>query len=88
MGRLVRLSLVERIHLAGYAVQDDGMDGRPVCFAAQEYANGENAVCLGGLLLESQRCFFQIWRTEACKPYTTATVIMHMPRLFKKLCNE
>jgi hypothetical protein len=34
VGRLLHLRLVEQIHLAGYAVQEDGIDDRHVCFAA------------------------------------------------------
>ena len=51
VGSLVRLRLVERTHLAGYAVRDDGTDGCRVCFTAREYATGSMANCLDGCLL-------------------------------------
>ena len=57
VGRLVRLRLVERIHLVGYAVRDDGTDASRVCFAAQEYANSENTLCLDGSLLRITAVF-------------------------------
>jgi len=60
VGWLVRLHLVERIHLVGYAVRDDGKDGCQVCFAAQEYANGEMHWVLMALCLGSQQHFFRI----------------------------
>ena len=34
VGRLVHLHLVKRIHLAGYAMQEDGIDDCGVSFAA------------------------------------------------------
>lgn len=40
MGRLICLRLVENIHLAGYAVRDDGTDGCHMCFVAREYSSG------------------------------------------------
>jgi hypothetical protein len=58
-GRLVCLRLVERMHLAGYEVQDDGTDGCRVCFTAREYATGSMANRLDGCLL---------WITEVFLP--------------------
>ena len=49
--RLVCLRLVERTHLVGYAVRDDGTDGSRVCFMAREYATGSMANRLDGCLL-------------------------------------
>ena len=57
VGRLVRLHLVERIHLAGYAVREDGTDGCRVCFTAREYAIGGMAQCLDGCLLRITEVF-------------------------------
>ena len=57
VGRLVRLRLVERTHLAGYKVQDDGMDGCQVCFTAREYAIGSMASRLDGCLLRITEVF-------------------------------
>ena len=51
VGRLIRLRLIEKTHLSGYAVQDDGTDGCRVCFTPREYACGENAHQLDGALL-------------------------------------
>ena len=57
VGRLVRLRLVERTHLAGYAVRDDGTDGCRVCFTAREYAIGSMASRLDGCLLRITEVF-------------------------------
>ena len=57
VGRLARLRLVERIHLAGYTVQEDDTDDCRVCFAAQEYANGDIAQHLDGCLLRITEVF-------------------------------
>ena len=51
VGRLVRLRLVEQTNLAVYKVREDGSDGCRICFTAREYAFGENAKRLDGLLL-------------------------------------
>ena len=48
VGRLVHLRLIEKTHLAGHEVQDDGSDGCPVCFAAHEYASGDMRIFLTG----------------------------------------
>jgi hypothetical protein len=34
VGRLICLCLVEKTHLAGYEIKDDGTEGCQVCFAA------------------------------------------------------
>ena len=34
VGRLIHLHLVEKTHLAGYEIKDDGMEGCRICFAA------------------------------------------------------
>ena len=51
VGRLMRLCLIERIHLTGYEVYEDGTDGCRVCFTAREYAIGSMASRLDGCLL-------------------------------------
>ena len=51
MGRLIHLHLVEKTHLAGYKVKDDGMDGCRICFAAREYAIGKTVGKLDGAIL-------------------------------------
>ena len=51
------MRLVERIHLAGYAVGEDGTDGCRVCFMAREYAIGGMARRLGGCLLGITKVF-------------------------------
>ena len=51
VGCVVRLHLVEKVHLACYLVKSDGTDGCRVCFAAREYASGETARVLDGALL-------------------------------------
>jgi hypothetical protein len=43
VGRLIHLHLVEKIHLAGHKVNDDGSNGCYVCFAAREFSSGETA---------------------------------------------
>ena len=49
---LVRLRrVVEATHLAGYDVNDDGMDGCCVCLAVQEYTTGPNGQLLDSALL-------------------------------------
>ena len=57
VGRLVRLRLVEKTNLAGYAVGEDGTDGCRVCFAAREYASGENGHRLDGSLVRITAVF-------------------------------
>jgi len=54
-GRLVHLRLIEKTHLVGHKVQDNGSDGCRVCFAACEYATGGNANFLDGSLLRITR---------------------------------
>jgi hypothetical protein len=44
VGRLVHLHLAKETNLACYVVRDDGTDGCRVCFTAQEYATGTNAL--------------------------------------------
>ena len=51
VGRLVRLRLVEQSNLAVHEVRKDGSDGCRICFTAREYATGENAQRLDGILL-------------------------------------
>ena len=51
IGRLICLHLVEKTHLAGYEVKDDGTDGCHVCFAAHEYAISNTAAKLDGAVL-------------------------------------
>ena len=51
VGHLIRLHLVEKTHLAGYEVKDDGTDCCCVCFAAREYAIGNTATKLNGTVL-------------------------------------
>ena len=57
VGRLVCLHLVERIHLAGYAVQEDGTDDCLVHFASRECTNGDIAQHLDGCLLRIMEIF-------------------------------
>ena len=57
VGRLVRLRLVERTNLAGYEVSEDGTDGCRVCFAAHEYASGENGCQLDDSLVRITAAF-------------------------------
>ena len=57
VGRLIRLRLIEKTHLAGYAVQDDGTDGCCVCFAAEEYAIGNTVGKLNGAILRIMDVF-------------------------------
>jgi hypothetical protein len=57
MGRLVHLRLVEQTNLAVYEVREDGSDGCRICFMAREYAIGENAQRLDGLLLRVTEVF-------------------------------
>ena len=51
VGRLIRLRLVEKTHLAGYKIKEDGTDGCHVCFAAQEYTIRNTAGKLDGAIL-------------------------------------
>ena len=57
MGRLVCLQLVEKTNLAVHEVRNDGGDGCRICFTAREYAIGENAHRLDGLLLTVTEVF-------------------------------
>jgi hypothetical protein len=57
VGRLIRLRLVENIHLAGYVIKDDGTEGCRVCFAAREYAIGNTASKLDGAILRITAVF-------------------------------
>ena len=59
VGRLVHFRLVERIHLAGYAVREDGTDDCRVYFAAREYKNGDIAQSRDGWLLRIMDVFFR-----------------------------
>ena len=56
-GRLVHLRLVRETNLACYVVQDDGTDDCRVCFAVREYAIGNNARRLDGMLLMITQVF-------------------------------
>jgi len=51
VGRLVSLRLLEKTNLAVHKVREDGSDGCRICFTTREYAIGENAQRLDGLLL-------------------------------------
>jgi len=57
VGRLVRLRLVEKVQLACYLVNMNGTGGCCICFAACEYASGETARLLDGLLLRITEVF-------------------------------
>ena len=57
MGRLVHLRLVEKTNLAVHEVRDDGSDGCRICFTAWEYAIGQNAQRLDGILLTVTEVF-------------------------------
>jgi hypothetical protein len=57
VGRLVRLRLVEKMNLAVHEVREDGSDGCCICFMAREYAIGQNAQRLDGLLLTVTEVF-------------------------------
>ena len=57
VGRLIRLQLVEKTHLAGYEIKDDGMEGCRVCFAAREYVIGNSAGKLDGAILRIMAVF-------------------------------
>ncbi len=52
VGRLVHLHLVEETNLACHVVREGGTVGCRICFTAREYAVGDNARQLGGLLLK------------------------------------
>jgi hypothetical protein len=84
VGRLVRLCLVEQIHIAGYAVREDSTDDCRVWFAAQEYTNGDIALHLDGCLLritevflpDSENCsmhalYHRNWVTHTMKQWTS-----------------
>ena len=57
VGRLVHFHLVEETNLACHLVRNDGTHGCRVCFTAQEYAIGDNACQLDGLLLRITQLF-------------------------------
>jgi hypothetical protein len=57
VGLLIRLHLVEKIHLAGHKVNDNGSDGYRDCFAAREYLSGETARQFDGALLRITEVF-------------------------------
>jgi hypothetical protein len=82
VGRLVCMRLVEWIHLAGHAVQEDDIDDCLVCFAALEYANGDISQHLVGCLLRIMEVFLPDSDTVVCMHYTTATKVTHMPKLW------
>ena len=48
VGLQIRMKMIDRMHLAGYLVNDDGSDGCRVCFAAREYAVGVRGQRLNG----------------------------------------
>ena len=50
VGRLVHLRLVEKMNHTVHEVREDGSDGCCICFTVWEYAIGENAQRLDGLL--------------------------------------
>ena len=56
-GQLVRLHLIEKTHLVGREVKDNGTDGCQVCFSMQEYATADNAHVLDGSLLRITQVF-------------------------------
>jgi hypothetical protein len=51
VGIVLRLRLVVRDQLACYTIRNDGTDGCRVCFAAREYAAGENGQRLDGAIV-------------------------------------
>jgi hypothetical protein len=57
VGRLEHLRLVEKTNLAVHKVGKDGSDGCRICFTAREYAIGENAQRLNGVLLAVAEVF-------------------------------
>ncbi|KAL3793036.1 hypothetical protein HJC23_003044 [Cyclotella cryptica] len=48
VGMPIRLRLLQKTHLAGYAILPDGSDGCRVCFAAREFAVGVGGQRLDG----------------------------------------
>ncbi len=48
---LICLHLVEKTHLAGYKVKDDGTDGCHIYFTAHEYTIGNTAMKLNNMVL-------------------------------------
>jgi hypothetical protein len=84
VGQLVRLRLVERIHLVGYA---ERMVAKFVLQLKNMLMVRMHCVlmapCLG-----SQRYFFLIQRTEAREHCTTATMVMPMLRSLKNLSKK
>ena len=57
VGQLIRLHLVEKIHLSGYEIKDDGMEGCRICFAAREYVIGNTAGKLVSAILRIMAVF-------------------------------
>ena len=45
------MRLIEKVHLARHEVQEHGSDDCHVCFAAEEYAIGENVHVLDGAVV-------------------------------------
>jgi len=52
VGLCLRLHSFVRNELAGYIMNDDGSEGCHVCFAAREYAAGENDHRLDGAIVK------------------------------------
>ena len=52
VGLHLRLRLLVRHELTCYTINDDGSDGCRICFAAREYAAGENDFRLDGAIVK------------------------------------
>jgi len=57
VGLCLRLRSFVRNELAGYTIHDDGSEGCRVCFAAREYAAGDNDRRLDGAIVQIVEVF-------------------------------
>jgi hypothetical protein len=57
VGLCLRLRSFVRNELAGYTIHDDGSEGCRVCFAAREYAVGDNDRRLDGAIVQIVEVF-------------------------------
>ena len=57
VGLCLRLRSFVRNELAGYTIHDDGSEGCHVCFAAREYAAGDNDRRLDGAIVQIVEVF-------------------------------
>jgi len=71
VGLCLRLHLFVKNELVGYIINDDGSEGCCICFAAREYAAGENDRRLDGAIIKIVEVF------TADHPNSTMRRLLH-----------